>query len=65
VGGDEREGEPIDFVHPHPDPPPSRGEGIYWENFKYLWLVLISVYIRIISENEPYIFSIENTDDRS
>lgn len=38
MGGEEGEGEPIDFVRPHPDPPPSKVEGIYREDSKYLWL---------------------------
>ncbi len=38
VGGEEGEGEQIDFVHPRPDPPPSKGEGIYREDLKYAWL---------------------------
>ena len=39
VGGDEREGgvnpEKIGFVHPHLNPPPSKGEDIIIENLIY------------------------------
>jgi hypothetical protein len=31
VGGDSGEGDPIGFVHPHLNPPPSKGEDIIGE----------------------------------
>jgi len=33
-----RRGDRNDAVHPHPDPPPSKGEGTKLGNIKYVWL---------------------------
>jgi hypothetical protein len=42
VGGDEGEGEESFLSTPTPTLPHRKGEGIYWGNFKYFWLVLDS-----------------------
>ena len=55
AGGDEGEGGPNQdqhaLVHPHPRPPPSKGGGDYWENFKNVWLDIV------LSEGSPFRFS--------
>ncbi len=45
VGGDEGEGGPKGFcsVHPHPRPPPSKGEGTRSGNLKYICPVVWSL----------------------
>jgi Tol biopolymer transport system component len=36
------------LVHPHPDPPPSKGEGNYWENFKYFWIGFVLILCALL-----------------